>query len=87
MLKLINTKVLLSILAVLLVIAGLLVHQNHVREQQAADAAKSRAILEQQQKKAEDQQKQDEAERQRLNEMKRKSRSFDQGGSSVHYIP
>ncbi len=87
MLKLINTKVLLSILAVLLAIAGLLVHENRVSERQAADAAKARAILEQQQKKTNDQEKQDEAERQRLNEMKRRSRSFDGGGSGVKYIP
>ena len=87
MLKLINTKVLLSILAILFVIAGLLVHQNHISEQQAADAAKTRAILEQQQKKADDQEKQDEAERKRLDEMKRNSHSFDGGGSSVKYIP
>ena len=87
MLKAINTKILLAILAVLTTIGGLLVHQNHVNEQRAADAAKARAILEQQQKATEDQKKQDESERKRLDEQKRKSRSWDSGGSSVKYIP
>lgn len=53
MLKIINTKVLIAILAVLTAIAGLLVHQHEVSERNAAAAAKAAATLEQQQKGAE----------------------------------
>lgn len=50
MLKAINTKILIAILAALTAIAGILVHQHQVNERAAASAAKAAAILEQQQK-------------------------------------
>ena len=59
MLKIINTKVLIAILAALTVIAGLLVRQHEVSERNAASAAKAAAILEQQQHDAEAQKKAD----------------------------
>ncbi len=88
MLKAINTKILLAILAALTAIGGLLVHQNHVNEQHAADAAKARAILEQQQKATEDQKRHDAEFWKQVEENKRKSKSYNGGGSSTNkYIP
>ena len=57
MLKVINTKVLIAILAALTAIAGLLVRQHEVSERNAAAAAKAAAILQQQQLDAEAQKK------------------------------
>lgn len=52
MLKAINTKILISILAALTAIGGLLVHEHQVNERAAAAAAKAAAILQQQQSDA-----------------------------------
>lgn len=59
MLKAINTKILLGILAALTAIGAMLVHQNHVNEQATAAAARSAAVLEQQQKDTDAQEKHD----------------------------
>lgn len=87
MLKAINTKILLGILAALTAIGVLLVHQNHVNEQAAA-AARSAAVLEQQQK-ATDAQKKHDAEFWREVEANKKKHSSDIGGGSStnSYIP
>ena len=53
MLKLINTKVLIAILAALIAIAGLLFHQHEVSDRNARAAAKAAAVLAQQQREAE----------------------------------
>ena len=88
MLKAINTKILLAILAALTAIGGLLIHQNHVSEQQATDAAKARTILEQQQKTTDDQKKHDAEFLKQVQENKKKSKAFNRGGSSTNgYIP
>ncbi len=87
MLKAINTKILIAILAALTAIGGLLVHQNHVNEQHAADAAKARAILEQQQKATDDQKKHD-AEFWKKVEADKKHSSVNGGGSQTNsYVP
>ena len=52
MLKAINTKLLIAILAALTVIGGLLVRQNGIRKEQAAAAVRTAAVLEQQQRQA-----------------------------------
>ena len=81
----------LAILAALMAIGGLLIHQNHVNEAAAAAAAaaaKSAAILQQQQKEADAIKKDDEDMRRRVEENKHKSRAWNRGGSSTNgYIP
>ena len=66
MLKLINTKILLAILAALSALGGAVAYQRHETEKAAAAAAKAAAILEQQQKDAEEQRERDEAFRQQV---------------------
>ncbi len=81
MLKAINTKILLSILAALIALGGLLAYHNHVAQQAAADATKTRMLLGQQRKDA-DQQKQDDEEfRRKVEAEKHKSKAFNRGGS------
>ena len=48
MLKLINTKILLAILAVVVAIGAYLVHEHDLNVQAAASAAKAAALLQQQ---------------------------------------
>jgi len=48
MLQAINTKLLIAILAALGAITALLIHEHNASERAAADAAKTRAILQQQ---------------------------------------
>jgi Flp pilus assembly protein TadG len=66
MLKAINTKILLTILAALTAIGGSVAYQRHEMEKAAAAAAKAAAILQQQQRDAEDQKNRDEAFRQQV---------------------
>ena len=61
MLKLLNTKLLIAILAVLAVIASAAIYQRH-------EAAKAAAILEQQQRDAERRKEEDEAFRKKVDE-------------------
>ncbi len=63
MLKLINTKLLIAILAVLATIASAVLYERH-------EAAKAAAILLQQQRDAERQRQEDEAFRKRVEEQK-----------------
>lgn len=81
MFKAINAKILLSILAALIAIGGLLARHNHIAAQQAAEAAKTRMILEQQQKEAEQQKQDEEQFRQKVEHQKRNSKAFNRGGS------
>ena len=66
MLKAINTKILLAILAALTAIGGTVAYQRHEMEITAAAAEKAAALLQQQQRDAEDQKKRDEAFRQQV---------------------
>lgn len=89
MLKVINTKVLIAILAVLTAIAGVLVHEHEVNERNAAAAAKAAAILEQQQREADAQKKADQDFIDRVNKRKQQ-KSLDPGHESKGwqtYIP
>ena len=68
MLKLLNTKLLIGILAVLATIASAALYQRH-------ETAKAVAILEQQQRDAEQRKKEDEAFRKKVEEDKKKHNS------------
>lgn len=89
MLKLINTKILLAILAALTAIGGAVAYQRHETEKAAAAAAKAAAILQQQQRDADEQRKRDEAFRQQVEANKRKhnSASANEGKTWKKYIP
>ncbi len=88
MLKAINTKILIGILAAITAIAALLVHQNAVNERKAADAAKVRMILEQQQRDADAARKDDEQMRKTVETNKKKHSNYDSNGSKMDsYIP
>jgi hypothetical protein len=89
MLKLINTKILLAILAALTAIGGALVYQRHETEKAAAAAARAAAILQQQQKQAEEQKARDEAFRKRVEANKRKhnSAAAKEGKTWKTYVP
>lgn len=88
MLKAINTKILIGILAALTAIAGLFIHQNQVNERKAADAAKVRMILEQQQRDADAAKKEDEQMRKTVEANKKKHSNYDSNGSKMDsYIP
>ena len=78
----INTKILLTILAALIAIGGALVYQRH-------RMAKTAAILEQQQKKAEQQKERDKEFRQQVERDKKNhnSSAADEGKTWQKYIP
>ena len=89
MLKAINTKILLAILAVLTAIGGAIAYQRHEAEVAAAAAQKAAAILQQQQKDADEQKKRDEAFRQQV-EKNRKKHNFaaaHEGKTWKSYVP
>ena len=87
MLKAINTKILLAILAALTAIGGALTYQRH--EAAKAAAAKAAAILQQQQKAAEERKAEDEAFRQRVetDTKKHNSSAAHEGKTWQKYIP
>ncbi len=88
MLKAINTKILIGILAALTAIGALVVHQNAVNERKAADAAKVRMILEQQQRDADAARRDDEQMRKTVETNKKKHSNYDRNGSKMDsYIP
>ena len=89
MLKAINTKLLLAILAALVAIGGALTFQRHEAAKAAAAAAKTAAILQQQQKEAEERKTEDEAFRHRVEADKRKhnSAAAHEGKTWQKYIP
>jgi cell division protein FtsL len=82
MLKLINTKLLIAILAALGVIASAAIYQNH-------QTAKATAILEQQQKDAEQRKQEDEAFRKKVEDNKKRhsSAAGNEGKTWKNYIP
>ncbi len=89
MLKAINTKILLAILAALITIGGAFTYQRHEAAKAAAAAAKAAAILQQQQKEAEERKAEDEAFRQRVEVDKKKHNSVaaHEGKTWQKYIP
>ena len=89
MLKAINTKILLAILAALTAICGALTYQRHEAAKAAAAAAKAAAILQEQQREAEQRKAEDEAFRQRVEQDKKKHNSAGahEGKTWKTYIP
>ena len=81
-LKVLNTKYLTAILAVLATIASAVLYQRH-------EVAKAAAILEQQQRDAERQRQEDEAFQRRVEEQKRKHShaAANEGKTWRNYIP
>ena len=89
MLTAINTKILLSILAAITVIGGLLYRQHEANEKAAAAAARAAAILQQQQHVAEEQKKRDAefAAQVQSNRKKHDSTAAHEGKTWKTYIP
>jgi len=89
MLKAINTKILLTILAALVAIGGTLAYQRHETQKAAAAAAKAAAILQEQQKEADEQKAAAEAFRQRVDADRKKhsSAAAHEGKTWRTYIP
>ena len=89
MLKAINTKLLIAILAALAVIGGLLVRQNGIRKEQAAAAARTAAVHEQQQRHPAADQKYREDEAKKVDQIKRSRNNMPdkQGKTWKTYIP
>ena len=89
MLKAINTKILMAILAALTLIGGMIVHQNHVNEQAAASQAKAAAVLEQQQKDADEVKKKDAASEEHIRQIRARQNNGAGHSSKTwqHYIP
>lgn len=89
MLKAINTKTLLAILATLTAIGGALTYQRHEAAKAAAAAAKAAAILQQQRKAAEERKAEDEAFRQRVEQDRKghSSAAAHEGKTWRTYIP
>ena len=82
MLKAINTKILLAILAALTAIGSAVIYQSH-------EAHKTAAILQQQQHDAEQRNKEDEAFRKKVEQDKKRHNSAagNEGKTSKSYIP
>ena len=82
MLKLLNTKLLIAILAALGVIASAAIYQRH-------EAAKAAAILEQQQRDAERRRQEGEAFRKKVeaDKLRHNSAAADEGKTWKSYIP
>jgi len=76
MLKAINTKLLITILAALTVIAGLLVRLNQANERAATAEAKVAQVLQEEQRQAEEQKKQEAEFRRQLAEAHKKSHAL-----------
>jgi len=89
MLKAIQTKILLAILAALVAIGGALTYQRHEAANAAAAAAKAAAILQQQQKETEKWKAEDEAFRQRVEQDRKRhsSAAAHEGKTWQKYIP
>ena len=87
MLNLINTKILLAILAALFAIGGAVAYQRH--ETEKAAAAKAAAILERQQRDADKQRKRDEAFLRQVEQNKKRHNSVaaKEGKTWRNYVP
>ena len=85
MLKLINTKILLAILAALIAIGSAALYQSH----EAHKAAEAAVILQQQQHDADEQRKRDEAFRKQVEQDKKRhnSAAANEGKTWKTYIP
>jgi hypothetical protein len=89
MLKAINTKILLAILAALSALGGAVAYQRHETEKAAAAATEAAAILQQQQKDAEEQRDRDEAFRQQVEKDRKQhnSAAAHEGKTWKTYVP
>jgi type II secretory pathway pseudopilin PulG len=89
MLKAMNTKILLAILAALTALGSAAVYQRHETEKAAEAAAKAAASLQRQQQNAEERNKEDEAFREKVEQnMKRhNSAAGNEGKTWKSYIP
>jgi Tfp pilus assembly protein FimT len=89
MLNLLNTKLLVAILAVLVVIASTEVYRAREAHRTAEAAAKSAAILQQQQREAEERRKQDEVFRKQVEDAKKhhNSAAGNEGKTWTTYVP
>ena len=89
MLKLINTKILLAILAALVAIGSAAIYHNHEAHKVAEAAAKVAAILQQQQHDADEQKKRDEAFRKQVEQDRKRhtSAAANEGKTWKTYIP
>ena len=89
MLKLINTKILLAILAALVAIGSAVIYQSHEAHKAAEAAAKAAAFLQQQQHDADEQRKRDEAFRKQVEQDKKRhtSAAANEGKTWKTYIP
>jgi len=89
MLKLINTKILLAILAALVAIGSAAIYRSHDAHKAAEAAAKAAAILQQQQHDADEQRKRDEAFRKKVEQDKKRhnSAAANEGKTWKTYVP
>ena len=89
MFQAINTKILLVILAALVTIGGLVYRHNVIAEREAEAAAKTAALLAQQQKEAAEQKRKYDEDMRKADEARGKSKAFNDGGTKTwqHYIP
>jgi Na+-translocating ferredoxin:NAD+ oxidoreductase RnfG subunit len=89
MLKAFNTKILLAILAALAAIGGTLTYQRHEAVKAASAASKAAAILQLQQKEADERKAEDKAFRQRVEQDRKRhsSAAAHEGKTWQTYIP
>ena len=89
MLKLINTKILLAILAAIVAIGSFLVHEHDVNAQAAASAAKAAALLQQQRDDADAAKKHDAELWEQVRKHRQEHNSANVNGSHTwtHYLP
>ena len=87
MLKLINTKILLAILAAVVAIGAYLVHEHDATEQAAASAAKAAGLLQQQRDDADAAKKHDAELWEGIRKQREKNNAMPVNGSTTHYIP
>ena len=89
MLKLINTKILLAILAAVVAIGAYLVHEHNLNVQAAASAARAAALLQQQRDDADAAKKHDGELWEQVRKHKQEHNSANVNGSHTwtHYLP
>ena len=89
MLNLINTKLLIAILAAVTALGGYLYHEHQLHKEQAASAVKAAALLQQQQNQHDDAQKADKRMWDEVREKRRKQNNMPVHGSDPwkHYLP
>ncbi len=87
MLKALQTKILLAILAALLAIAGYLVHERSVNERAAAAAAQAAALLQQQQNESDAARQHDAETWKFVHGQRQKNSENPVNGSKLHHLP